>query len=135
MPALRPERRTLTPEGPVLSPRVYTLIFGFLIVVQFILLPLNYGILSGTNFLPKVAPPSGLSATDGVSTWLVWEGKNGMTYFRYDKNNKENERTLVTIPKSSIPKTEILSYDHLLSDLFAAKTEIVSDGEKQLTDK
>lgn len=101
--------------------RVYTWIFGFLILVQIILLPVNYGILIGTNYLPRISTPSSLQEKEGIHSWLLWEGKSGYTVFQCNDNNKG--KVIVTLPKNDVKKTEIIAYDYLLSKLFGRPEE------------
>ena len=56
-------------------------LLAFLVVVQILLLPVNYGIL----IMDRVAAAScrcrqAIRLSDGDAAWLVWEGKDGVTF-------------------------------------------------------
>ena len=54
-----------------------------------------------------------------VQAWRVWEGKDSVTFFvrRWDKDH-ETQRSLLTLDKESIEKTEISGYDRVLRLLY-----------------
>jgi len=92
-------------------------ILVFLIAVEFLLLPVNYGVLISTQQLPRVAELSGdEKAATGQREWLVWDSKDAVTYFVRDSTD---QRTLVTIPKKDARLT-IVGYDDIFCVLFAA---------------
>lgn len=82
----------------------------FLLSVQFLFIPVNYGILSAGNSFPK------LSGTESGSVWLVWEGKEQITFF-----SETPRRALITVPRSEFKRLEITGYEAVLQRLFREK--------------
>jgi hypothetical protein len=80
----------------------------FLLAVEVLLLPVNYGIMVSTRELPKVANFAPAEA------WLVWEGKDKITFLVGD-----NDPRLVSLPNAEVKKLEITGVDHILRRLFA----------------
>jgi len=67
----------------------------FLVAVEFLLLPVNYGILVGSTSLPRVSQVENQAKlTSGGSAWLVWESKEARTYPVCENNT----RAIVSIP-------------------------------------
>lgn len=94
----------------------------FLVAVQFLFLPVNYGYLYLDRTLPRVAYlGEKQQLAQGQQAWLVWEGKEGMTYLVRDMREGVNGRSLVTLPKKDVIKTEIIGYDRILCVLFREK--------------
>ncbi len=91
--------------------RVWTGLLAVLVAIQFLLLPVNYGVLVVDKIFPKVADLGGIeSLAEGQEAWLVWEGKEGVTWLvRSDEVN----RKLVTLPQKDVKKTQIIRYDAL----------------------
>lgn len=89
-------------------------LMGFMVILQFLLLPVNYGSLYVDKTMPRV---SNLSSNKdlgaGEQAWLVWEGNKGNTYLIW--NSLTKSRVLILIPKSEIKTVEITAYDPLLS--------------------
>lgn len=87
----------------------------FLVAVQFLLLPVNYGILIASQHLPRVAElPGDEKLVSGEQAWLVWESKEAMMYFR---RTADDRRALVTLPRKET-KTSIVGYDAIFRVLF-----------------
>lgn len=89
-----------------------------LAAVQVLLLPINYGILVADKTMARVATLGERSLGDGEEAWLVWEGKDGVTFLVRDQNRK---RTLVTVPRAEVKRMEILGFDRILPVLFAPR--------------
>jgi hypothetical protein len=79
----------------------------FLFAVEFLLLPVNYGIVVSTRELPRVANFAPADA------WLVSEGKDKTTFLVVNKDRK-----LVSLPNAEVKKLEITGVDHILRILF-----------------
>lgn len=87
----------------------------FLVGVQFLLLPVNYGILIASQDLPRVAElPGDEKLASGERAWLVWESKEAMMYLR---RSADDQRALVTVPRKET-KTSIVGYDAIFRVLF-----------------
>jgi hypothetical protein len=97
--------------------RALTGLLAFLVAVQFLLLPVNYGILIASQHLPRVAELSGdEKLASGEQAWLVWETKDAMLYFTRGADDK---RSLVTLPRKET-KTVIVGYDAIFRVLFGS---------------
>ena len=79
----------------------------FLVAVEFLLLPVNYGVIVSTRELSKV------SQFAPAEAWLVWEGKDKTTFLVLD-----NERKLVSVPNSEVKKVEITGESRIFRRLF-----------------
>lgn len=114
--AMRTGRGT-TPVSALL-----TALLAFLIGVQFLLLPVNYGILIAGQHLPRVEEiPGDQKLANGEQAWLVWESKEATTYF---KRTADDKRSLITLPRKDT-KISIVGYDAIFRVLFAnAKVEM-----------
>lgn len=100
-----------------------TVVLGCLIVIQFLFLPINYGILISDKTLPRVTDLGGQAELkSGQDAWLVWEGTAGVTYLVRTKDLATEQRSLITHPKKDVKRTEIVAYDSILRILFAGQT-------------
>ena len=79
----------------------------FLFLVEFFLLPVNYGVIVSSRELPKVATFAPAEA------WLVWEGKDKTTFLVVN-----NDRKLVAVPNADIKKLEITGVENVFQRLF-----------------
>ncbi len=91
-------------------------LLAFLTAVQLLLLPVNYGVLIVDKVMPRVAAMGDRALLEGEDAWLVWEGKEGVTYLYRSQNR--TRRTLVTVPRAKVERTEILGFDRILPILF-----------------
>jgi len=101
--------------------RFLTALLAVLVALQFLLLPVNYGVLIVDKTLPKVADLGGVEPLQaGQEAWLVWEGKEGVTWLVLSSDANGVSRKLVTLPQKEVKKTQIVRYDglaHCLSDV------------------
>jgi hypothetical protein len=81
----------------------------FLFVVEFLLLPVNYGVILSSRELPKVANFAPAEA------WLVWEGKDKTTFLVVN-----HDRKLVAVPNADVKKLEITGVENIFQRLFPA---------------
>ena len=92
-------------------------LLAFLVAVQFLFLPVNYGMLIVDKTLPRVSSLGGTPPlAAGQEAWLAWEGKEGVTYLVRNKDG--TGRSLLTLPRSEVKKTEIIRYDAIFPLLF-----------------
>jgi hypothetical protein len=92
-------------------------VLGFLVAVEFLLLPVNYGVLISTQLLPRVSELGGdEKLLDGERGWMVWDSKDAFIYFIIGSGDK---RTLLTIPRKE-GKVRIIAYDDIYCVLFSA---------------
>jgi hypothetical protein len=90
-------------------------VLAFLVAVQVLLLPINYGVLIVDKSLARVASIGDKAVGAGEEAWLVWEGKEGVTFLI---RNGEQKRALITLPRGDVKKTEIIGFDRILPVLF-----------------
>lgn len=91
-------------------------LLAFLFAVQFLLLPVNYGILIASQQLPRVAEvPGDERLASGEQAWLVWDSKEAMIFFT---RRVDDKRSLLTVPRKET-KTNIVGYDAIFRVLFA----------------
>jgi hypothetical protein len=79
----------------------------FLFAVEFLLLPVNYGVIVSTKQLPRV------KSFVPAEAWLVWEGKDKTTFLV-----AEGERRLVIVPNDQVKTLEITGVDNIFQRLF-----------------
>jgi hypothetical protein len=95
-------------------------VLALFVLIQFLLLPVTFGILIENQNVPKVTTMDGKEMLkSNVQAWRVWEAKDSVTFFvrRWDKD-RETRRALLTLDKKNIEKTEISGQDHLLRALY-----------------
>jgi hypothetical protein len=109
--------------GRTTRPRLMHGLLVFLVAVQLLMLPVNYGILIADKTIPKVAD-LGNEKLLGVAeeAWLVWEGKDGVTYLVRRKLADKEQRTLITLPRGDVKKINIIAYDPILRVLFGKRS-------------
>jgi len=94
-------------------------LLALLVVIQSLLLPINYGVLIMDKVLPRVATLGGLEPLKGgQEAWLVWEGNEGAHYLVQTEESNGNVRRLVTLPRKDVTRTEITRYDSILRCIF-----------------
>jgi hypothetical protein len=94
-------------------------LLAFLVAVQILLLPINYGTLIADKVLPKVASLDGITPLPaGQDAWLVWEGNTGMTYLVRGTAQDGARRSLVTLNRGDVKRVEIVGYDRILAKIF-----------------
>ena len=91
-------------------------LLAFLAGVQLLLLPINYGVLISDKSLPRVAAVGERPVAEGEEAWLVWEGKDGVTFLVASRDR--DRRRLVTLARGDVKKTEIIGFDRILPVLF-----------------
>jgi hypothetical protein len=90
----------------------------FLLAAEFLLLPVNYGILIDSQQLPRVSELSGDEKLPaGAQAWLVWENKEVLTYLVRESGDK---RTLLTVPRKDA-KVRIVADDPIFQVLFSVE--------------
>lgn len=111
-------------------------LFAGLVVVQILLLPINYGVLIVDKVMPRVAALGGTPLSLGERAWLVWEGRDGITFLvqgaDQPRNNPRQQSTparrtpaprrLVTLARSDVKRLDILGFDHILPTLIGAQS-------------
>jgi hypothetical protein len=93
-------------------------LLAFLAAVLLLLLPVNYGMLVVDKTMPRVAAVGDKPVAPGEDAWLVWEGKDGVTYLM--RSSGAHRRSLITLPRTDVKRTEVVGFDHILPTLFGA---------------
>jgi len=93
--------------------RVLGVLLVVLLGIELLLLPVNYGYLSTRRAMPRIVV--GTPVETGRQAWLVWEGKDGVTYLALDP---KGGRRLVTVPKGEFKTMEMVAYDPVLRTLY-----------------
>jgi hypothetical protein len=99
------------------SSKALVVLLSFLVAVEFLLLPVNYGILIASEDLPRVSEISGdekLAASD--QAWLLWETKDATVFF---VRTAGDARSMLTLPRKD-RKIKIVGYDAIFRVLFGA---------------
>ena len=95
------------PRVPGAPSTFLTALLVFLVGIEILLLPVNYGILIGGAWLPRVSQiENQAKLTSGASAWLVWESKEALTYLTCENNS----RTMLSVPKKE-NRVSIVGYD------------------------
>lgn len=92
----------------------------FLTLVQILLLPINYGVLIMDKAMPRVVTVAGDPLPSGETAWLVWEGKDGITFL---VRRADGQRVLQTFPRGDVKRTEIVAFDAIVPALFGDPVE------------
>lgn len=95
-------------------------LLAVLIAIQMLLLPVNYGVLIVDKSLPRVVSIGGDHVADGQLAWLVWEGKECVTYLL---RKGDATRSLLTLPRADVKKIEITGYDPIMAVLLSSATD------------
>jgi len=96
-----------------------TQILGFLLFVQLLLIPVNYGILVVDKSMPRVAKLNEsriLQANE--QAWLVWEGNEGKTFLLRKQQAGKYAKSLITLSRETVKNLEITGYDRIFEVLF-----------------
>jgi len=94
-------------------------LLAFLAGVQILLLPINYGVLIVDKSLPRVAALGVRPLADGDEAWLVWEGKDSVTFLT--RNAQHTERVLISLPKGEVKEIKITGFDRIVPKLFGTQ--------------
>ena len=89
--------------------------------MQVLLLPVNYGVLIVDKSLARVTSVGSERLQNGQHAWLVWDGKDGVTYFQ--RNTEGDIGSLITVPRTDARQTEITGYDPIVSVLREGRCE------------
>ena len=104
---------------PARPSQLWNGLLGLLIAIQFLLLPITFGIFMANEEVPRVTTLDGKDLLKpNEEAWRIWEGQDGVTFFvrTWEKGNPTKK--LVTIDKKKIEKTEISGYDRVLKLLY-----------------
>lgn len=97
-------------------------LLAFLFAVQVLLLPVNYAVLIVDKEVPRVTDLGGSQELkEGQEAWLIWEGKEGVTFLVRDRAQNKDQRIMTTLLKKDIKNINIVAYDPILRLLFSGK--------------
>jgi hypothetical protein len=100
--------------------RALLAVLVFLVAVEWLLLPVNYGMLINSQDLPRVAAVSeSAKLSGGACAWLVWENRDVLTYF---VREAADSRSLLTIPRKD-NAVKIVAQDQIFQVLFGGTHE------------
>lgn len=82
---------------------------GLLVAVQWLLLPINFGVLIVDKSFARVQALGQQPLAPGQQAWLVWEGKDGVTFHL----RRGPDRSLLTLPRADVKRIEIVGFDFI----------------------
>jgi hypothetical protein len=95
-------------------------LLAFLAAVQVLLLPINYGMLIVDKMLPRVVSLGAKKTlAPGDAAWLVWEGKDGVTFLV--QSEAQHRRSLLTLPRADVTEIEIVGVEPILPIIFGGR--------------
>ena len=98
-------------------------LLAFLVAVQLLLLPVNYGILIVDKTMPRVVDLGNQEPLEeSQQAWLIWEGKDGVTYLVRNQTGGQHARQLITLPREAIKRIALTAYDPILRLLFRSES-------------
>jgi hypothetical protein len=98
--------------------RGFQALAALLLILQALLLPINYAYLIAYKTFPRVAETS--AAAPGQAAWLIWENNDAATFLVASAAVPQTDRGLITINrKESKDKDRIVAYDPVLRILFS----------------
>ena len=96
-----------------------TWLLGFLIGVQLLLFPVNYGVLVVDKSMPRVIGlDDSRTLQANEQAWLVWEGRTAKTFLLRRQQAEKVTKSLITLPLEDVTKLEITKYDRIFQILF-----------------
>jgi len=98
--------------------RALEFLLGTLLMLQLLLLPVNYSCLIANKYLPIIPAVGKEFAGAGQSVWLVWENDKSYTFFIGNRTNLLHNRKLVTVPAKDMETLQISGYDPIFRLLF-----------------
>ncbi len=92
-------------------------ILALLCMIQFLLLPINFGSLIIDKTLSRVTPATASLTKPGQTAWLVWEGTTGVTFLVC--NADVQPCSLITRPVDKGLTIEVIGADPIFPALFS----------------
>jgi hypothetical protein len=103
-------------ETPSSGLRLVRGLLSLLVAIQLLMLPVNYGMLVHQG-LARVAAAGPRTLAAGESAWLVWEGKDSISFLVLAVDGR---RSLLTVDRKQVATVEVLGFDAILPRLLAA---------------
>ena len=91
-------------------------LLAFLVAVQWLMLPVNYGVLVADKSMARVSSAGTRTALEGETAWLVWEGKDSVTFLL--RRAEGSRRSLLILPKAQAQPLEVLAFEPIIASLF-----------------
>jgi len=98
------------------SPPVARWLLSFLIATQLLFLPVIFGTLIANKTLGRVTALGDTALQEGEQAWLVWEGKDEITFLLRDRTR--SHRSLITLSRAKVSRIEIVGFDRMVPTLF-----------------
>lgn len=116
----------LSQQNQTLWSRVLIPLLTLLVIIQFLLLPVNHGVLIANRTVPRVAvfdKGNVKLLADHTEVWQIWEGEKLLSFLVRDPQENGQRRLLITLPRDQVQRTEISRYDNILKTLFEPEPE------------
>lgn len=114
--------------------RLLVSLLCLLVAVQFLLLPVNYGIVVAGKVIPRVVDVDELSgAGSAEEAWLVYEGKDSSTYL-VREGGARSRRSLLTVSRKEPSSSRVVSHDPIFRVLYLNEpvdTDAVAEGARK----
>ena len=88
-----------------------------MVAIQWLLLPINFGVLIVDQTLPRVTAAGTRPAAPGDTVWLAWEGQGTLTFLVCNADGKH--RSLLVLARDKVGPIEIVAVDPIFSTLFS----------------
>jgi len=92
-------------------------LLSLLVAIQLLMLPVNYGMLVLDQSLPRVAAAGPRALLAGESAWLVWEGKEAVSFLVLAADGR---RSLLSVERKQVPTIEVIGVDAIVPRLLVA---------------
>jgi hypothetical protein len=91
-------------------------LLSLLVGIQLLMLPVNYGMLVLDQSLSRVAAAGPRALAVGESAWLVWEGKESISFLVLAA---DGQRRLLSVDRKQVSTLEVVGVDAILPRLLA----------------
>lgn len=88
-----------------------------MVAIQWLLLPINFGVLIVDQTLPRVLAAGPRAAAPGDVAWLAWEGQTALTFLVCNADGRR--RSLFVVPRDKAGPIEIVASDPIFPTLFS----------------
>ena len=93
-------------------------LLAVLVAIQWLLLPINFGVLIVDQSLPRVTAAGTRPVAPGDTVWLAWEGQGALTFLVCHAD--ATRRSLVVLARDKAGPIEIVAIDPIFATLFSA---------------
>jgi len=93
-----------------------------LLAIEFLLLPVNYGVLIWERRFAKVGSLGGQEPLKpGQEAWMIWQGKDWTTYLVRSREGGNATSSLVSLPDKDRSRIQVACYDRVFRILYAGE--------------